>query len=224
MSQAEGLTEEIERAAREAGADLVGFANVERLADLPRAVSFAIRHRPEVLRTPEEMPNPDYHHDYVEFNKRLTEIAEKIAAMLQERGHRAIANPGTSHAFDAERLVAPFQHKTAATRAGLGWIGKCALLVTQQLGPVLRLGSLLTDAPLDVGESITESECGDCMVCVEACPAEAMTGENWYAGRPRQEFYDAFACRDTCRQRSRERGIDAGICGVCMAVCPRRPG
>jgi len=219
------LTREIEQIAREGGADLVGFADVAGLAALPRAVSFAIRHQPRALRAPDEMPNPDYHGEYVDFNRRLTEIAERIAAMLRERGYRTIANPGTAPAseFDVERLAAPFQHKTAATRAGLGWIGKCALLVTPQLGPGLRLGSLLTDAPLEVGEPVTESDCGDCMVCVQACPAEAMTGENWCAGRPREEFYDAFACREMCRQRSQERDIDAGICGVCMAVCPRRP-
>ena len=217
------LNEEIERLARESGAALVGFADVEGLAELPRVVSFAIRHRPGVLRAPAEMPNPDYHRDYVEFNRRLTEMAERIASLLEERGHRATANPGTSHSFDPEELSAPFQHKTAGTRAGLGWIGKCALLVTRELGPEVRLGSVLTDAPLHVGEPITESECGDCMVCVEACPAGAMTGENWRAGRPRHEFYDAHACRDMCAERSQARGIDAGICGVCMAVCPRRP-
>jgi len=35
--------------------------------------------------------------------------------------------------------------KTIATRAGLGWIGKTALLITPQFGSAIRLNSVLTD-------------------------------------------------------------------------------
>ena len=88
----------------------------------------------------------------------------------------------------------------------------------------MRLRSVLTDAPLVVGEPVVASECGDCTVCVEACPAGAVKGEEWYPGRPREEFYDARACQRMCGIRSRAVGITVGgICGICMAACPRRP-
>lgn len=219
------LTSRLERRAREAGADLVGFADTAGLVDLPRAVVVAIAHSPEVLVDPEDMPNPAYSQEYADLNARLTDIATEIADLLRAAGHRAVANPATLtwREIDGERLAAAFPHKTAATRAGLGWIGKSALLVTPELGPALRLASVLTDAPLVVGDPVEESQCGDCVVCVEACPAGAIRGEAWHAGRPREELLDAHACHRMCAERAAARGIERGRCGVCMAVCPRRP-
>ncbi|UCC69899.1 MAG: epoxyqueuosine reductase [Armatimonadota bacterium] len=171
------------------------------------------------------MPNPAYSQEYLDLNARLTEAVEGLADLLRQSRRRAVANPATVtwSGIDPDRLAAPFAHKTAATRAGLGWIGKCALLVTPELGPALRLASVLTDAPLAVGEPVTESRCGECSACVEACPAGAVTGQNWHAGRPREELLDARACHRMCAERSLARGIERGRCGVCMAVCPRRP-
>lgn len=218
------LTQRVEECARASGATLVGFADITGLAELPRAVAFALRHSPEVFAPAEGMPTARYHQEYVSFNLRLSEIAERVAELLAAEGYAAKANAATARDFDQEKLAAGFSHKLAATRAGMGWIGKSALLVTPQFGPALRLGSVLTEAPLAVGQPITESECGDCTACQEACPGGAILGENWRAGMERSQFYDAFACAHTARARAEARGIEGTtICGVCMAVCPRRP-
>jgi epoxyqueuosine reductase len=64
------------------------------------------------------------------------------------------------------------------------------------------------------------SHCGKCRLCVTACPAAAPHGRNWTAGMAREEFFDAFRCREHARRLSAARGINATICGICIAVCP----
>jgi epoxyqueuosine reductase QueG len=169
------------------------------------------------------MPNTAYADEYNAFNQQLTEMVQSIADLLTGYGWQAQVNPSTSINIDSEKLSAPFSHKMAATRAGVGWIGKSALLVTPEFGPALRLASLLTDAPLAVGEPITESRCGDCMVCVKACPGSAIKGQHWQAGRQREELFDAHVCYETRTKAALRNGSQRLRCGVCMSVCPRRP-
>lgn len=222
MSGPDSLTNQLRRHALSAGAALVGFADIAGLAELPRAVVIVMAHSPAVLADVEAMPTPEYYQEYLDFNTRLDEIAAELGRLDEEAGYRVKLNGATLGQIDLGTLSAPFSHKMAATRAGLGWIGKSALLVTRELGPALRLASLLTDAPLEVGSPITESECGDCTACQEVCPGGAILGELWHAGRPRGEFYDAFACRTAALERAGKRGISSTICGMCMAVCPKR--
>jgi epoxyqueuosine reductase QueG len=217
------LTEAVERAAVAAGASLVGFADIEGLADLPRAVALAVRYAPEVFADPERMPNPAFAGEYARLNAHLRQLGDRVAARLSAEGHQVIVDPAPRERIDRTRWLAPFSHKMAATRAGLGWIGKTDLFVSRELGPAVRLWSVLTDAPLAVGQPVTESECGECTVCVDACPAGAASGRGWSVGLPREEFFDVFACHKSCHERERAFGVEGGGCAVCMAVCPRRP-
>jgi epoxyqueuosine reductase len=68
---------------------------------------------------------------------------------------------------------------------------------------------------------VTESRCGACALCVEQCPAQAVTGALWRAGDPREKLLDAFKCRAACRQiTARNLGRDESLCGICLQVCP----
>ena len=107
-----------------------------------------------------------------------------------------------------------------ATRAGLGWIGKSALLVTEKYGAAVRLATVLTDAEFEVRDPVNSSCCGDCEGCVVSCPAKAISGRNWELGLERESIYDAFACCDTARSLARKAGIRSTICGICINVCP----
>jgi epoxyqueuosine reductase len=216
------LSEHLRGLALVSGAALVGFAELGDRAALPRAVVIAMRHSPAVFAPPEDMPTFDYYQEYLDLNTRLDEVAGILAEVLAVEGHAVSVNPATLGSTDPETLSAPFSHKMAATLAGLGWIGKSALLVTHEFGPAVRLTTVLTDAPLATGPPTTASQCGDCTVCEEACPAGAVLGEEWYPGRPREELYDAFACRQTALARAQAKGINQTICGICMMVCPRR--
>jgi len=208
------------------GASLVGFADIREFAPWPRAISIAVALDPVIMKGVRNGPTPEYYQEYTRANAMLNEITQSTARLLLGAGYGAEAFPATIADSDKlqgyERtLRAAFQHKTAATRAGLGFIGKSGLLITPDLGPRLRLVTVFTDLPFPTGQPILEGRCGGCRLCVEACPVGAIRGREWRAGMAREELLDARACRREARRLLRERvGADEAVCGICVAVCP----
>lgn len=219
------LNAEITRRLKDHGADLVGFADVSCLpaevtGGLTRAVSIALALDPTVIRAIQDGPTVAYFTEYERANLRLAQLSEKTARALLAAGHRALAFPPTTEQIDRATLSAKLQHRTVATRSGLGWIGKSGLLVTKEYGSAVRLASVLTDAELETGRPVDVSSCGDCHQCVEHCPAQAIVGVNWQTGAAREQIYNPVACFKTAKAFSGDQGIKGTICGVCINVCP----
>lgn len=147
-------------------------------------------------------------------------MGTKLVSYLEEKGFEAVSLGPTTENFDREKLAVDFPHKTAATRAGLGWVGKCDLLVTEKFGSALRLNTVFTNAPLRPGTPVKRSFCGECTRCAEACPAGAISGKEWYPGRYRDEFLDIRACYEECTKNFKKSGVKNSICGICIAACP----
>ena len=225
MTNMEKLSTKIEHELIMNGASLVGFADVSDLSEdmtggFPAAVSIAVRLDPSIVREISAGPTQRYYKEYVRLNGHLGNLCRRIAELLTTHGWRARAVEATADNFDTRTLSMQVQHKTIATRAGLGWIGKSALLITEEYGPAVRLGSVLTDTELETSKPIDMSRCGDCHKCVDKCPAGAIAGRNWRIGDRRELIYDAFACRDMAKNLSGEQGIASAICGICINVCP----
>ncbi len=64
--------------------------------------------------------------------------------------------------------------KTTAIKCGLGSQGKSTLLVTPEHGPRVSLISVLTTAELEIDEPFEQNLCGDCNLCITACPTKAL--------------------------------------------------
>lgn len=219
------LNRNIESVLKEYGAHLVGFADVTKLpgevrGGLPRAVSIGVALNPAIVRAISEGPTRPYYTEYQRVNDLLAMLCERAARILTQAGHQAEAVSATTDKFDSVNLSTRTQHKSIATRSGLGWIGKSALLITKEYGPAVRLGSVLTDAEFETDEPVDASHCGNCRECVDRCPAGAIAGHNWCVGDPREAMYDAFACRDMAMKLSRKQGIVSTICGICINACP----
>lgn len=171
-----------------------------------------------------EGPNQSYYELYMETNDALSGLVQRISRVLEPAGISSIPVEPTipDEQLDGEKLIYEFSHKMAATRAGLGWIGKTALLVSKAFGPRLRLATVLIDrTPENPGPAINSSRCGECSLCVKLCPAKAANGLLWEVGLEREVFFNPFRCREMCLELSQKRiGRKVSICGICISVCP----
>lgn len=220
------------------GASLVGFTNVEgmyakpdfsqmgqwtepfSIPEYPRAVAIAIAIPRDVIRGIEQAPTMAYFDAYHSLNRKLDELGMLCAEFIRKGGYRAYAQTvSATREFGVYRTILP--HKTAALHAGLGWIGKSALLITEQFGGAQRLTSVLTDVPLDCHGTYMESRCGKCMVCAKACPGKAISGRLWTIQNDRDACFDALACRNAAREISATAlGKSITLCGKCIEICP----
>ena len=121
------------------GAALVGFADLaevpaEDRASMRYGVSIAAALAPGIVAGIRGGPTAEYRAEYDRVNEFLCRLADGAAEVLEKNGHRAVPRAATHEGIDWERLRTALPHKTVATRAGLGWIGKCALLVTEAYG------------------------------------------------------------------------------------------
>lgn len=211
----------------EAGASLVGFADVSGLpaearGEMESAISIAVALDVSIISEISEGPTERYYREYTRVNEFLVRLCASAVDDLKERGYDARAIDPTIRVKGSawKALATPLPHKTVATRAGLGWIGKSALLITRRYGPAVRLVTVLTDAELRAGTPVDDSHCGDCTKCVDRCPAKAIAGKNWAKGLERESIYDAHACRAEATIAAGRIGAPATICGICINACP----
>lgn len=215
------LTDRLMRILQEKGAKLAGAGSMQGIVNCayPVGVSIAMPLPRHVIRDLQTAPTREYHELYHTLNRALNEAVLAGEAFLREAGYSAYAQT-TDRVQVNEQHVSPLPHKTVATRAGLGWIGKNCLLVTREYGSAVRLSSLLTDAPLRCNQAIERSECGSCTLCVKNCPAQALHGALWQAGMEREKLVDV----EKCYQKQLElmyaaTGLREDLCGRCFAVC-----
>jgi len=87
---------------------------------------------------------------------------------------------------DLQRTVGLISLKYAAYQAGLGIIGKNALLITQKHGNMIWLGAILTSAEFEPDPIMSENPCKDShTLCISNCPVQALYGN---------EFMDQQKC------------------------------
>ena len=132
-----------------------------------------------------------------------------IAARLVADGHRARV------LADDNALV----DRAAAHRAGLGWFGKNANLLVDEVGSWVVLGSVLTDAQLPPATAPVPDGCGACTRCIDGCPTGAIVAPG---------VVDARRCLAWSLQARGEFPVDQRValgdriygCDECQEVCP----
>ena len=117
-------------------------------------------------------------------------------------------------------LTAPFSFKFAAVNAGLGWIGKNDVVITEKYGPRVRLSVILINEKFVYGNKILKSNCPEnCKKCVDVCPHKALHDEQWNINSLRSDIIDYQLCNEKRSIYIKTHGRK-NACGLCMAVCP----
>lgn len=108
--------------------------------------------------------------------------------------------------------------KNWAVEAGIGCYGKNGL-IHNGFGSFFVLGTILTDYEFDEYDGRKESDCGDCRLCVESCPANAL--QHPFQVDARKCFsYHTVENKQPEDEVLKKAPLIFG-CDVCQEVCPR---
>jgi epoxyqueuosine reductase len=115
--------------------------------------------------------------------------------------------------------TAPLLDREAAVQSGLGFYGKNTNLLTGPLGSYLLIGTIITTARLQA-DSVQPRDCGQCRICLDACPTNAFTAPYELDAR-RCIAYLTIELREAIPLDLRS-GIGDRIfgCDICQDVCP----
>lgn len=224
MNLEEKNSREIEEYLKSKGAKVVGFASLENIKNVPKeypnSILIGIPIEKEALKT-----------IYTDDQSIYVAAMKKVAIELNEiilDGEEYIKNTMNYNALAISRervagelkdLASKIPHKTTGTRSGLGWIGRCALLINPEYGAALRISTLLTDMPIKVGTPIDDSKCDDCTECQDVCPVDAINEVKWNSRREREEYFEAEKCFEFIKSEM-ERTNGNSLCAKCGLACP----
>jgi epoxyqueuosine reductase len=112
--------------------------------------------------------------------------------------------------------------REGAARAGVGFYGKNTMLITRTHGSWVVLGTLVSDQAIE-STSPLELDCGQCRLCIDACPTGALDDPG---------VLDATRCLSYWTQAPapipeayrEELGAMVYGCDICQDVCPWNRG
>jgi len=112
--------------------------------------------------------------------------------------------------------------REAAVRAGIAFYGKNTLAITKRHGSWVVLGALVTDVEIDPSPELA-LDCGDCRLCIDACPTGALDEPGVLDARKCLSYWTQAPHAVPERYRAEHADMVYG-CDVCQDVCPWNRG
>lgn len=143
----------------------------------------------------------------LDYHKVIANILDEIIVELNHIGIKGLGR------VDVDKV----DEKFTAKLSGVGYYGKNSLMINANYGSYMLLATILID--VDIHEpSISDLDCGDCNLCVDACPSNAL-----------ENGIDKTKCISYISQ---EKGAltktEIGYfktmiygCDICLKVCPK---
>jgi epoxyqueuosine reductase len=204
------------------GATLCGIAPVERFTDAPKGfaptdlypetrsvISIALQMPKTTLNLPTHIPYTVVEEIAL---KETHRIAFELMMFLEANDHEATIVPSEPYEYwDAATRTGKglVSLKHIGHKCGIGVFGKNHLLYNPQLGSLMRLGAVLTNATLEPDKMLEKEICTPgCKLCIESCPAGAIN-ENGVNQKK-------------CREYSQGKSLKGDLlyaCNICRRVC-----
>ncbi|EPH93200.1 MULTISPECIES: tRNA epoxyqueuosine(34) reductase QueG [unclassified Enterococcus] len=140
--------------------------------------------------------------------KLIDFIREKSAQYQQEEEWRFAPQVDTGELIDV----------AVAQRAGLGFIGRNGLLITEEFGSFVYLGEIVTNIEFEPDEPGVFG-CGECTRCVTACPTKALLGDGRMNAQRCLSYQTQTKGMMPEEYRKKMRNVVYG-CDICQLVCP----
>ena len=147
-------------------------------------------------------------------------LGEKLGLLIDAM-RREFADPFAARAYVD---TGPIAERLAAKYAGLGWLGKNTCLIHPEMGSWMFLGVIITtldvSPTLGTGQPPQPDLCGQCTLCIDACPTSALV-EPYVLDARRCISYLTIEHRGSLPEALRPAmGAHVFGCDICQDVCP----
>ncbi len=114
----------------------------------------------------------------------------------------------------------PVTEKAWAVRAGLGWRGRHSMIINKDIGSFFFLGEIVTTAEFLYENASSRDRCGECRLCIDACPTGAICDNRTVDARRCISYLTVEYEGDLPEEfRGKTEKIIFG-CDRCQEVCP----
>lgn len=144
------------------------------------------------------------------------DVLERILESLEHEIGRLAPGTRTWRHVD----TGPLSDRALAAQAGLGWIGRNSLLVTEEHGSYFFIGTLVTSLENDMQARRISDRCGTCTRCVDACPTAAILPDRTVVSADCISYATIEHRGPLASSMAAHLEGNAFGCDICQEACP----